>query len=98
MLNAQAGLNGAQNALFGLWINYLNTRIQLYRDLELMPLDFRGVWTDELAPNGTSRIPGGLVVPRDESPVGDERPGDARRPVVPARLLAPTETAAATPH
>ena len=30
-----------------IWITYLNTRLQLYRDMELMPLDYRGVWIDE---------------------------------------------------
>ena len=39
----------AQNALLSLWITYLNTRLQLYRDLELMPIDNRGVWIDDLA-------------------------------------------------
>jgi hypothetical protein len=32
-----------------IWITYLNTRDQLYRDMELMPLDYRGVWIDNVA-------------------------------------------------
>src|SRR5205085_2711767 len=44
LLNAQARLPTAQNSLLSVWINYLNTRLQLYRDLELMPIDNRGVW------------------------------------------------------
>jgi hypothetical protein len=64
-------LIGAQNSLYQahftmttIWINYLNTRDQLYRDMELMPLDSRGVWIDDVAtcqcdsvsdqPSGTS--------------------------------------------
>jgi outer membrane protein TolC len=47
LLNAQARVPTAQNQLLTVWINYLNTRLQLYRDLELMPLDSRGVWTDD---------------------------------------------------
>jgi len=47
LLNAQQSLPQAQNALYTVWISYLNIRIQLYRDLELMPLDARGVWIDE---------------------------------------------------
>ena len=31
-----------------IWINYLDVRLQLYRDLELMPLDARGVWIDQI--------------------------------------------------
>src|SRR5207247_2507020 len=46
LLSAQASLPRAQNQLLTVWINYLNTRLQLYRDLELMPLDERGVWID----------------------------------------------------
>jgi hypothetical protein len=48
LLNAQRSLPTAQNNLLTIWINYLNTRLQLYRDLELMPLDQRGVWIDEV--------------------------------------------------
>lgn len=49
LLQAQSRLPRAQNQLYSLWINYLTNRMALYRDLELMPLDPRGVWTDELA-------------------------------------------------
>jgi hypothetical protein len=48
LLSAQRSLPAAQNNLLTIWINYLNTRLQLYRDLELMPLDARGVWIDEI--------------------------------------------------
>jgi hypothetical protein len=48
LLSAQRSLPAAQNSLLTLWINYLNARLQLYRDLELMPLDARGVWIDQL--------------------------------------------------
>ena len=47
LLMAQRQLPLAQNSLLSVWVNYLNTRLQLYRDLELMPLDNRGVWIDE---------------------------------------------------
>jgi hypothetical protein len=48
LLSAQRSLPTAQNGLLTIWINYLNARLQLYRDLELMPLDARGVWIDEI--------------------------------------------------
>jgi hypothetical protein len=47
LLNAQAALPVAQNALLTAYVTFLNTRLQLYRDLELMPLDNRGVWIDD---------------------------------------------------
>ncbi len=49
LLTAQRQVPLTQNALLTAWINYQNTRLQLYRDLELMPLDPRGVWTDDQA-------------------------------------------------
>jgi hypothetical protein len=48
LLGAQRSLPQAQNQLLTVWINYLNTRLQLFRDLEMMPLDQRGVWIDEI--------------------------------------------------
>jgi hypothetical protein len=49
LLGAFQRLPQTQNQVFTLWVNYLTTRLQLYRDLELMPLDFRGVWIDDVA-------------------------------------------------
>jgi outer membrane protein TolC len=49
LLNAQSRVPTAQNNLLTVWINFLNTRLQLYRDLEMMPIDSRGVWTDDRA-------------------------------------------------
>jgi hypothetical protein len=59
LLNAQRLLPQSQNQILTYWITYLNSRLQLYRDMELMPLDYRGVWIDEVAtheclPNGRS--------------------------------------------
>src|SRR5439155_3310432 len=75
LLMAQNSLPQAQNALLTLWINYLNARLQLYRDLELMPLDERGVWIDEIRACDCGLDPGqppGADVP----PAG----GDQRQP------------------
>jgi hypothetical protein len=49
LLQAVDRLLRTQNQLYAIWINYQTTRLQLYLDLELMPLDFRGVWIDEPA-------------------------------------------------
>jgi hypothetical protein len=48
LLAAQRSLPAAQNALLLIWINYMDQRLQLYRDLEMMPLDQRGVWIDQI--------------------------------------------------
>lgn len=49
LLRAQRGLVSVQNQLYDLWIDFQTNRLQLYLDLELMPLDGRGVWIDELS-------------------------------------------------
>jgi hypothetical protein len=48
LLDAQRSKLTAQNTLFQIWIDFLTTRTFLYRDLELLPLDPRGVWIDEI--------------------------------------------------
>jgi outer membrane protein TolC len=50
LLDAQQSVPQAQDALITALINYLTTRMAFYRDLELMRIDSRGVWIDELAP------------------------------------------------
>ncbi len=47
VLQAQANLVQAQNQLFQVWVSYQTARMNLYLDLEQMPLDDRGVWCDE---------------------------------------------------
>jgi Outer membrane efflux protein len=47
LLGAQSTVLQNENLLYQFFINYYVTRLQLYRDLELMPLDPRGVWIDE---------------------------------------------------
>jgi hypothetical protein len=46
-LQALGSLNGAQTQVYRLWLSYLATRMELYLDLERLPLDNRGVWIDE---------------------------------------------------
>ena len=50
LLSAQGSLLQAQNGLYTIWVNYLIARMTLYRDLERLPLDPRGVWIDEHPP------------------------------------------------
>jgi hypothetical protein len=49
LIQAQSALYNAHFSMTSIWITYLNTRDQLYRDMELMPLDSRGVWIDDVA-------------------------------------------------
>lgn len=47
LLNAQRSLPQTQNLLYTTWTNYQIVRQQLFLDIEMMPLDYRGVWIDE---------------------------------------------------
>jgi hypothetical protein len=55
LLRAQAQLLRSQNLLYTTWIAYQTARTSLYLDLELMPLDCKGKWTDELV-TGTEPV------------------------------------------
>lgn len=78
LLDAQSSLLGAQNDLYDIWVEYLTTRLTLYRDLGLMPLDTRGVWLDDVATCDPT-------CNRQESEQHEE-PGDGERLPVPRRL------------
>ena len=51
LLQAQRSLPQAQNGLYQTWVNFITTRMELYRDLELMQIDARGAWINERAPD-----------------------------------------------
>jgi hypothetical protein len=102
LLNAQRTLPTAQNGLLTVWINYLDARLQLYRDLELMPLDSRGVWIDEIRecdcslnaeqPPGTNGTASGgqqrLPEPRQSAPApGEQLPPPRPLPPAPGKGL-----------
>ena len=79
LLSAQRSLIQAQNQLYSIWINFQVARMQLYRDLELLPLDTRGVWNDEhtfcCGPDrpGTSGPPAGDAAGADREAGQPER-------------------------
>ncbi len=99
LINAQAALVGAQNDLFNQWLGYLQNRINLYRDMGLMPLDSRGLWNEKVsykpgeAPNEVEQ--GGQ--PRELPPLlpSSHRLDPAGQSVElhPVRLLTPLEDA-----
>jgi hypothetical protein len=53
-LTALSALNGGQTKMYDIWLSYQATRMELYQDLERMPLDNRGVWIDESGNAATS--------------------------------------------
>ncbi len=47
ILRALTDLLRAQNGLIGDWINYETNRLNIYRDMGIMEINPRGIWTDE---------------------------------------------------
>jgi hypothetical protein len=85
LLNVQGSLVGAQNDLYSQWLGYLQNRINLYRDMGLMPLDPRGIWIEDVTypPNerpGNGQPFGGDI---EHHPESDEL-------LPPAQMLTPT--------
>jgi outer membrane protein TolC len=81
LITAQNMLYMAQFQMTTIWITYLNTRLQLYRDMELMPLDYRGVWIDEV---NTRECPPGAAGGSPQSgsccPGAEANAGGGQRP------------------
>jgi hypothetical protein len=71
-LGALGSLNNAQTRMYDIWLSYLATRMQLFLDLERLPLDNRGVWTDELGIPQSNRAAG----PRQLPPQDQRGPGE----------------------
>jgi hypothetical protein len=64
LLTAYNRLASAQSQLLNTWVQYQIARQQMYLDLELLPLDYRGVWIDEHA----TRTPGPQPPPEPGQP------------------------------
>jgi hypothetical protein len=47
----------AENAIITAWVNYITTRMEFYRDLELLRVDSRGVWIDEFTTENQRQVP-----------------------------------------
>ena len=70
ILEALGGLLDAQNSLISDWINYETNRLNIYRDMGIMDINPRGIWTDEFYlqsqnPSADAGLNGDSVVPED---------------------------------
>jgi outer membrane protein TolC len=95
LLRALEDLLRTQNSLIQIWVNYERSRINIHRDMGMMDIDPRGVWTDEFyqqsppsnppESNDTSKQfeePVVLRVPNDRRQVRDRRGNDgAQQPI-----------------
>lgn len=69
LLNALNGLLQARNSLVTGWVQYETYRMSLFRDLDIMMIDGRGVWTNEqTGTEGFPRVPRG---PEGHGPITD---------------------------
>ncbi len=73
-LGALSQLNGAQTKMYDIWLSIYATRMQLYLDLERLPMDERGVWIDDTL---TPYDPAKAMVP--PPPQALEAPGAGQR-------------------
>src|SRR5208282_5525881 len=74
LLNAQNFLVAAQNDLYSQWLGYLQTRISLYRDLGVMPIDSKGIWIEDVSkPHNTP--PADNLPPPQGAQTGDAHHG-----------------------
>lgn len=84
LLQVQAALVRAQNDLYSTWVRYLNARMSLYLDLELLSLDARGLWVDEQSGITTPESATAVAAPAVASqPVAPVAPGAPAGPVAP---------------
>ena len=67
LLQALNGLLGAKNTLIQNWVQYEISRLNLYRDFDLMNIDAQGVWTND---NDLSAPRGGPAPAAAADPVG----------------------------
>ena len=89
-LGGQTGLNliqalnsllNAQNNLILNWASYERNRINIYRDMDIMEVDERGLWRDPVYQNLGGRVPSSLNEPTDVLPPEPASIGNAVQPV-----------------
>jgi Outer membrane efflux protein len=87
-LTALSQLNGSQTKMYDIWLSFLATRMELYQDLERLPLDNRGVWIYEFGenPNVPCNPPGSQS---SEQFIPDSQRREGPNFIRPVRLLAP---------
>ncbi len=68
LLNALNGILNAQNNLINIWITYERNRINIYRDMDIMVIDERGLWRDPVYQAASESAPPSHSEPADVLP------------------------------
>lgn len=76
LLNALNSILGAQNDLINLWVQYEQNRINIFRDMDIMEIDERGLWRDPIYQS--------LASPADLPPALSEPANDNLQPLLDA--------------
>jgi hypothetical protein len=95
-LGALSGLNGAQTKMYDIWLSLYATRMQLYLDLDRLPLDLRGVWVDEMSYVPQGGAAAGVRAPSDAGESRGTSNRDVNREEMPPAYAAVVPTGAAT--
>lgn len=72
LLNALNSILAAQNDLINLWVQYEQNRINIFRDMDIMEIDERGLWRDPIYQS--------LATPADLPPALSEPANDNLQP------------------
>jgi hypothetical protein len=69
LINALNSILSAQNNLISIWAQYEQNRINIYKDMDIMNVDERGLWDDPVyqnLPPGDAVPPTSLIEPADD--------------------------------
>lgn len=78
--NALGALVRAQNALIQYWTSYERNRINIYRDMDIMQIDERGLWIDPVYQNLGGRAPTSTDEPDNVTPPAPSAFNSGRSP------------------
>jgi outer membrane protein TolC len=84
VLNALNSVLTAQNGLIGDWVLYETNRLNIFRDMGIMDIDARGVWTDRFYQRMQSSVPVEGAGSPAEAPAVQPSPVPSVVPPVPA--------------
>lgn len=91
LLGALQSLLESKNSLISTWVGYETSRMNLYRDLDIMEIDPEGVWTNEREPPGQYGCKVELV--NAVSDAGEVRPEPKPTPpAIPKEVFDPAKT------
>jgi hypothetical protein len=68
LVNALNAVLSAQNSLINDWVTYETNRLNIFRDMGIMDIDARGIWTDRFYVEQSSTIPADVFAPPANAP------------------------------